>query len=134
MPSAAYEPAPGSSPTLGANPTPVELAVAALGGAYDHNSTPLLGKLLASARANLREEGAKNHPATSPPPAPVAMGGGMNNRAAERLANAGVSLTDFKAMSQADQQTLLQQLAQEEQQAMVQGFDAAKLGFDATKL
>jgi hypothetical protein len=70
--------------------------------------------------------------AASTPPEPTAMAQG-NNRVTERLVNAGVNLDDFKALSQADQQTLLQQLAAEEQTAMIQGFDVAKQGYDVAR-
>ena len=74
--------------------------------------------------------------AAPPPPAPVQMTPAsqqMNNRVVERLVNAGVDLTQFKAMSQEEQMTLLQQITQAEQQAMIQGFDVAKLGFDQSR-
>ena len=74
--------------------------------------------------------------AAPPPPEPVRMTPAsqqMNNRVVERLVNAGVDLTQFKAMSQEEQMTLLQQITQAEQQAMIQGFDVAKLGFDQSR-
>ena len=94
---------------------------------------PFLLAMYAATHPEILHDG-NAHPVNSAPPPAAQMPTQRTNRAAERLVNAGVSLTDFKAMSQADQQTLLQQLAQEEQQAMVQGFDAAKLGFDVAKL
>ena len=98
---------------------------------------PSVLAMYAAAHPEMLHDG-NSHPSNSPPPAPVQMSSTqmsaqMNNRVAERLVNAGVDLTQFKAMTQEDQLTLLQQLAQEEQQAMIQGFDAAKLGFDQSR-
>jgi hypothetical protein len=50
-----------------------------------------------------------------------------------RVAKSGIDIAKYKELGVDQQQSIANSLAQEEQQAMMQGFDAAKLGFDKSR-
>lgn len=124
MATATYQP--NSSGKLAAPDAPVysggfsgltnrELAEMIGSKAYKHPTA----EDLAAARGGAEEQSA--------PPPRVEQPMEPSDRTLTRLGNAGISLAEFQAMTKEQQTTLLLQLMHAESQAMIKGFDAAKL-------
>jgi hypothetical protein len=125
---------PGDRPTAPAAFTetaPVAPTTVNLSGGLTQSQLRDAGKVFTNSsagRSKLRDDAERNQqPILSAPP-PIAMA----RSELSRIAGSGQNMTEFNAMALADQQTLAHRLAREENSAMVQGFDSAKRGFDAT--